>query len=245
MVRLLTRSVLNPGANSVVQAGGGVQSITWTNPTSGNVSLALYSGTNPVVTVTPLTDSIPNTGTYLWTPETWLPAGNDYTIGVSDLTGNAPTQYSPFFTVQLCSTCSASTRASTSSFAAQTVSVAGLDIGTRSAAAYPTQAVLAAAASGSQVSSGVANTDAAAVATASGSGSRASVLPTTSTAASLGGAAIASQASVLGASADAILSMTGASTGAASTATSTTQSSDADAVRAGLVGLVGLAAVLL
>lgn len=156
------------------------------------------------MTVAPLTSSEANTGTYLWTPETWLPSGNDYTIGVTDLSGIAPVQYSSFFTVELCSTCSSSTRSTTTSFSAETVSVSGLVIGTRTDAAYPTQNALAASASGSQVSSGVANT-------ASGSGSAAQASGASNTL-----PVVASQASALGASQNAILSMTGS---AAATAT--------------------------
>jgi hypothetical protein len=55
----------------VIQAGGGVQSITWTNLTSGQVSVSLFSGTNPLVEVAPLASGIANTGTFLWTPETY------------------------------------------------------------------------------------------------------------------------------------------------------------------------------
>lgn len=188
-----------------------MQSITWTNLTSGNVSVALFSGSNPVVTVAQLTTSAINTGTYLWMPETWLPSGNDYTIGVTDLSGTAPVQYSPFFTVQLCSTCSSSTRSTTSSFSVATVSVSGLDIGTRTDAAYPTQASSAATASGSQVQSGVAASASSTMKVSTGAGVVAS--------ASSRASALASAVSVQGASQNAILSQTGSAAVASATST--------------------------
>ncbi|CCG81862.1 Uncharacterized serine-rich protein C1E8.05 [Taphrina deformans PYCC 5710] len=244
----VVNQILNPGANSVIQAGGGVQSITWTNPSSGNVSLALYSGSNPIVTVAPLTDSIANTGTFLWTPETWLPSGNDYSIGVTDLSGSAATQYSPFFTVQLCSTCSSSTRSTTAPFTAATVSVSGLAIGTRTNAAFPAENAVAATASGSQVSTGVANT---ASAVTSAPPSSVSSMPASSGASgvptsvpALRGASVASQASAVGASANAILSQTGSIAAAAASATTTTKSG-ADSLQAGLLGFVGIAMAML
>lgn len=118
-------SVISPGQNAVMQAGGGAFTLAWNNLTAGNVSVALYSGSNPVTTVTPIVSSIMNTGAYVWSPETWLPSGDDYTVGVTPLEGG-PTSFSNCFTVQLCSKCSSSTRSTTSSFQVQTISVAAL-----------------------------------------------------------------------------------------------------------------------
>ncbi|BFZ52999.1 hypothetical protein PYCC9005_000022 [Savitreella phatthalungensis] len=227
--------ILFPAQNVVIQAGGGVQSITWTNLTQGNVRLVLYSGTNPLTPRQTVADSIANTGTFLWTPETWLPAGSDYVLSVEDLSGTAATQYSPFFTVQLCSTCSAAPLPTTLS--APTASVSPTQVGTlastRSQAVFAnavvtdastaTSAASLSSAASSVVSTVSSGSSAAAVSLVSGSSGQASGMRTSAAA---GGSSLRSSATPSGSS----------SGGAAST------TSRSNAVRTGITAITVIVA---
>ncbi|ORY87887.1 hypothetical protein BCR37DRAFT_385148 [Protomyces lactucae-debilis] len=245
--------ILFPANNVVIQAGGGVQSLTWTNLTGGQVSVSLYSGTNPLRQVIPIATGIANTGTFLWTPETWLPAANDYVIGVRDLSGSAPTQYSPYFTVQLCSTCSASTRSTTSSFSAETVSVAGLVTRASFTEAFPTPAAqsasdssaTAAAAAAAGATGSAASGASGVVATASGAAG--SAVSRASGAAASAASGVTSAAGSLASGASGVVgsAVSGARTATGSAAAATSRAAAVQESAAGLVLAAGFAAWLL
>ncbi|OLL25878.1 putative serine-rich protein [Neolecta irregularis DAH-3] len=102
-------TILAPAENAVIQAGGGVYTITWqTDPGTSysRVSIILKKDDDTVLTIA---ESVQNTGSYLWNPDTNLPASKDYEIEIGGGSSSAMVDFegSPLFEIQPCSTCSA------------------------------------------------------------------------------------------------------------------------------------------
>lgn len=226
-----------PGQNVVVQAGGGVQTLSWSNASQGNVRIVLYTGSNPLTPRQTLADSIPNTGTYLWNPATWLPLGSDYVISVEDVSGSAPIQYSRYFTVQLCSTCSASPIPTTLSAPSGQVTPTAVP----TLASTVTQAQFAAAAS--TTGAAASQSAAASSAGASASPSAASGAAGSAAAGGVGNQTTMSRASGSNASATVVSGTRVAPSGSAAASGNTTAASSSAARSAGTTVQAGLAVV--
>lgn len=94
-----------PGGNTVIQAGGGVTTITWqVDPTEPTISLLLINAQETIV----LLNQQPNTGSYLWSVPTNLPSGTyTFEIGAGAPDSLTGTSESASFVIQACETCSA------------------------------------------------------------------------------------------------------------------------------------------
>ncbi|GAO49749.1 hypothetical protein G7K_3891-t1 [Saitoella complicata NRRL Y-17804] len=118
----------SPVSGTVIQAGGGVFTITWSpsfasDSASGNVSLALLKGdANNLLLLTTLADSTENDGAYLWDPTTALVPGTDYALRIMDVEGDV--NYSHYFAIELCSTCVQASSTYAAAGAISTVSIA-------------------------------------------------------------------------------------------------------------------------
>lgn len=95
--------VVAPAENAVVQAGGGDYTIAWENLPGDKVNVALYSGPNQgLEKVEDIATDKQNGGSFLWKPQEFLNKGDNYVIGI---TAGDKTIYSPYFSIQMCSTC--------------------------------------------------------------------------------------------------------------------------------------------
>ncbi|KAJ9648461.1 hypothetical protein H2199_001316 [Coniosporium tulheliwenetii] len=84
--------------------------ITWEPTTPGTVTLILRSGaSNNLNSGAPIATSIPNTGSYTWTPDPSVTRGSDYTIQI--ISDSDPTQvnYTPFFVIESSNTVASTT----------------------------------------------------------------------------------------------------------------------------------------
>ncbi|TKA60116.1 hypothetical protein B0A49_10843 [Cryomyces minteri] len=206
----------NIPSTGIAFTAGQPTTLNWQPTTSGTVTLVVRQGaSNNLAQGAIIQSSIPNSGSYTWTPPSDIVRGSDYTIEIVDDTNPSRTNYTPYFVID----------------SANTVS-SGTAIGQFSTVTYGAPSTsLSLTTASTQTSSNAASTSGAAAPTTTGSVAS-SVLSTASAAASSASAAAAASVSSGVSSASAAANSVSTLTGTASSSMATSASHSGSAASA-------------